>query len=87
MDEMINIVVREKRRPQFPASHGEVNSSLALRLLRDTIEECWDADAEARLSAHCVVERLAQLPQLWDQGASYEPLISLSSGSMVEQKT
>ncbi|XP_061437583.1 activin receptor type-2B-like [Lethenteron reissneri] len=26
-----------------------------------TMEECWDQDAEARLSAHCVEERLAQL--------------------------
>ena len=26
--------------------------------LCDTIEECWDHDAEARLSASCVVERV-----------------------------
>lgn len=24
----------------------------------DTIEECWDHDAEARLSASCVMERV-----------------------------
>jgi hypothetical protein len=27
----------------------------------DTIEECWDHDAEARLSAGCVEERLMTL--------------------------
>jgi len=27
--------------------------------LCDTMEECWDHDAEARLSASCVVERVA----------------------------
>lgn len=26
----------------------------------DTIEECWDNDAEARLTASCVVERISQ---------------------------
>ena len=26
--------------------------------LCDTIEECWDHDADARLSASCVVERI-----------------------------
>jgi len=29
-----------------------------MSLLCDTIEECWDHDAEARLSASCVVERV-----------------------------
>ena len=28
--------------------------------LMDTIEECWDHDPEARLSAGCVAERIAQ---------------------------
>ena len=26
-----------------------------------TVEECWDGDAEARLSAGCVEERISQL--------------------------
>lgn len=25
----------------------------------DTIEECWDHDAEARLTASCVIERVS----------------------------
>ena len=27
----------------------------------DTMEDCWDHDAEARLSASCVMERVALL--------------------------
>lgn len=29
-----------------------------LSILCDTMEECWDHDAEARLSASCVMERV-----------------------------
>uniref|UniRef100_A0A6A7GBD5 receptor protein serine/threonine kinase n=1 Tax=Hirondellea gigas TaxID=1518452 RepID=A0A6A7GBD5_9CRUS len=43
-------------------------SSAAVRMLKDTIEECWDADAEARLSALCVAERLANLQHIGRQG-------------------
>ena len=46
--------------------------SLLLLLLRlqglaqicETVEECWDHDAEARLSAGCVEERIAQARRL-----------------------
>lgn len=30
-----------------------------LAVLSDTMEECWDHDPEARLSASCVVERIS----------------------------
>lgn len=32
-----------------------------MRALTETMEECWDHDPEARLSAGCVKERLARL--------------------------
>lgn len=32
-----------------------------ISVLCDTIEECWDQDAEARLSASCIQERLSFL--------------------------
>lgn len=32
-----------------------------LSQLCETIEECWDHDAEARLSAGCVEERISQI--------------------------
>lgn len=30
-----------------------------MQALCDTMEECWDHDAEARLSASCVMERIS----------------------------
>lgn len=38
-------------------------NSQGLNSICDTMEECWDHDAEARLSASCVVERIAQHTQ------------------------
>lgn len=39
----------------------------AIRALKETIDDCWDQDAEARLTALCVEERLIELPVLWDR--------------------
>ena len=30
-------------------------------MLAETLDECWDVDPEARLSAYCVLERLCEL--------------------------
>lgn len=35
--------------------------SQGLVMLCETIEECWDHEAEARLSAGCVEERIIQM--------------------------
>lgn len=35
-----------------------------LEQICETIEECWDHDAEARLSAGCVEERIGQINRL-----------------------
>ncbi|CAA9997906.1 unnamed protein product, partial [Nesidiocoris tenuis] len=40
-------------------THGQ-----GLVVLCDTMEECWDHDAEARLSAPCVMERIASQARL-----------------------
>ncbi|KAK7938757.1 hypothetical protein WMY93_002083 [Mugilogobius chulae] len=56
------LVVRDKCRPGFPVEWKD--NSPVLRLLKDTIEDCWDQDAEARLSAQCAEERLHQLSLL-----------------------
>ena len=58
MDIMQDIVVYRKQRPRFPPF---CQYNIILRALKDTIEECWDQDAEARLSASCIVERLSAL--------------------------
>lgn len=55
--DMQGLVSRDKQRPSFPWK----DSSLSVRSLQDTIEECWDQDAEARLTAQCAAQRLADL--------------------------
>ncbi|XP_065818606.1 bone morphogenetic protein receptor type-2-like [Labrus bergylta] len=61
-EEMQILVAREKYRPRFPEAWKE--NSLALRSLKETMEDCWDQDAEARLTAQCAEERLAELTLL-----------------------
>lgn len=43
------------------ASPPPVPPPQGLAMLCETIEECWDHEAEARLSAGCVEERVAQM--------------------------
>lgn len=38
-----------------------------------SITECWDHDPEARLTAHCVVERLSALQQEEQDWVEQEP--------------
>uniref|UniRef100_A0A4W6BY76 receptor protein serine/threonine kinase n=1 Tax=Lates calcarifer TaxID=8187 RepID=A0A4W6BY76_LATCA len=61
-EEMQILVAREKYRPRFPEAWKE--NSLALRSLKETMEDCWDQDAEARLTAQCAEERLSELTLL-----------------------
>ena len=58
------LVSRHKARPLFPELWRDLS---AVKLVRETIEDCWDQDAEARLTALCVEERLHELPALWDR--------------------
>lgn len=55
LEDMQETVVQRKVRPSIP-EHWRSNPSLLF--MCDTIEECWDHDAEARLSASCVMERV-----------------------------
>ncbi|XP_054871277.1 bone morphogenetic protein receptor type-2-like [Amphiprion ocellaris] len=61
-EDMQVLVVQEKQRPRFPEAWKE--NSVALRSLKETMEDCWDQDAEARLTAQCAEERLAELTLL-----------------------
>ncbi|KAH8340766.1 hypothetical protein KR059_006628, partial [Drosophila kikkawai] len=77
LDEVQESVVMKKLRPRLlPAWRAHQVSQLKLRkelliifveflqglnVFCDTMEECWDHDAEARLSSSCVMERFAQL--------------------------
>jgi len=38
----------------------------AIKAMKDTIEECWDQDAEARISAVCVEERTREMAMFWE---------------------
>ncbi|XP_044261805.1 activin receptor type-2A isoform X2 [Tribolium madens] len=55
LEDMQESVVQRKVRPVIQ-EHWKQHPGLAA--MCDTIEECWDHDAEARLSASCVMERV-----------------------------
>ncbi|XP_055625801.1 bone morphogenetic protein receptor type-2 [Toxorhynchites rutilus septentrionalis] len=57
-EQMQVLVSRNKARPRFPLNY---ESSVAVRIVQDTCEECWDHDAEARLTALCVQERIQEI--------------------------
>ncbi|XP_075707963.1 anti-Muellerian hormone type-2 receptor isoform X2 [Rhinoderma darwinii] len=59
LDELQSLVVENKRRPQVPRNWSK-NLQL-LKTLWETLEDCWDPDSEARLTAQCVEERLCNL--------------------------
>lgn len=52
------LVCKHKARPLFPDMWRD---SQAVRSVKETIEDCWDQDAEARLTALCVEERFHEL--------------------------
>lgn len=51
----------------------------AVRSLKETMEDCWDQDAEARLTAQCAEERLAELLILWEREKSTSPAVNIST--------
>ncbi|XP_033624844.1 bone morphogenetic protein receptor type-2-like [Asterias rubens] len=73
-------VSRGRKRPAFPDAWKENNQ--ALRSLKETIEDCWDHDSEARLTALCVEERIIELMILWDKHRTVSPTINPTSEGM-----
>ncbi|XP_056141758.1 TGF-beta receptor type-2 [Lampris incognitus] len=58
VESMKDNVLRDRGRPEIPNTwlgHQGVAAICA------TIEDCWDHDPEARLTAHCVAERFAEV--------------------------
>lgn len=47
--------------------------------LKETMEDCWDQDAEARLTAQCAEERLTELLLIWDREKSVSPALNPST--------
>ncbi|XP_053119702.1 activin receptor type-2A isoform X2 [Hemicordylus capensis] len=61
LEDMQEVVVHKKRRPVLRECWQK---HAGMAMLCETIEECWDHDAEARLSAGCVEERIIQMQRL-----------------------
>ncbi|XP_049982607.1 anti-Muellerian hormone type-2 receptor isoform X2 [Alexandromys fortis] len=57
--ELWALAVEERRRPRIPSTWS--CSTTDPEGLRELLEDCWDADPEARLTAECVQQRLAAL--------------------------
>ncbi|XP_013376416.1 PREDICTED: anti-Muellerian hormone type-2 receptor isoform X5 [Chinchilla lanigera] len=57
--ELWALAVEERRRPYIPSTWS--CSTRDPGGLRELLEDCWDADPEARLTAECVQQRLAAL--------------------------
>lgn len=61
LEEISELVVNKKVRPELKDSWRQHEG---LSILCETIDECWDHDAEARLSASCVLERIYNIKSL-----------------------
>ncbi|XP_054827750.1 bone morphogenetic protein receptor type-2 isoform X2 [Eublepharis macularius] len=83
-EDMQVLVSREKQRPKFPEAWKE--NSLAVRSLKETIEDCWDQDAEARLTAQCAEERMAELMMIWERNKSVSPTVNPTSTAMQNER-
>lgn len=57
-EQMQVLVSRNKARPLLESN---LVDRPGVRLIKETMEDCWDADAEARLTALCIEERLSEL--------------------------
>ena len=58
----------------------------AVRSLKETMEDCWDQDAEARLTAQCAEERLAELLVIWDRSKSVSPTLNPMSTALHNER-
>ncbi|CAN2389080.1 SMAD-independent TGF-beta signaling pathways [Pristimantis euphronides] len=61
VETMRDVVLHGRGRPDIPDSWRR---HPGMDVLCDTITECWDHDPEARLTAHCVVERFILMRQM-----------------------
>ncbi|MEE6467356.1 hypothetical protein FKM82_007211 [Ascaphus truei] len=73
LEDLQEVVVHKKMRPILK-DHWLKHPGLAQLCV--TIEECWDHDAEARLSAGCVEERVSQIRKLVN-GTTSDCLVSI----------
>lgn len=67
-DQLQVLVSRHKARPLFPTGWGD---GPAAKIARETCEDCWDHDAEARLTALCADERMHEMSNLPPRSRGY----------------
>ncbi|XP_056648683.1 activin receptor type-2A isoform X1 [Diorhabda sublineata] len=84
LEDMQESVVQQKVRPLIQ-EHWKHHPGLSV--ICDTMEECWDHDAEARLSASCVMERIISQAKYQQQSMGWRieneaPLNILKENSM-----
>ncbi|KAK2704419.1 activin receptor type-2A-like [Artemia franciscana] len=74
LEDIQECVVHQKKRPVIKDVWKRHPGMATLCI---TVEECWDGDSEARLSASCVLERLSVLNKLYQVSpTSYQSAIS-----------
>ncbi|XP_015773346.1 PREDICTED: activin receptor type-2B-like [Acropora digitifera] len=73
LEDMQLAVVHLKLRPKF---REDWFAHQGMAYLLQTIEECWDQDAEARLTAQCVAERVRQLQASFSLGSDQLPAVT-----------
>ncbi|CAJ1061396.1 TGF-beta receptor type-2-like isoform X1 [Xyrichtys novacula] len=64
VESMKDNVLRDRGRPEIPDSWL---THQGVAVICATIKECWDHDPEARLTAHCVAERISELEEEMDK--------------------
>ncbi|KAI3356123.1 hypothetical protein L3Q82_017173 [Scortum barcoo] len=69
VDSMRDLVLRDRGRPDIPSAWTQHQG---MSVFCSTVTECWDHDPEARLTAHCVVERFNVLQQEEEEGGRQE---------------
>ncbi|XP_037533251.1 TGF-beta receptor type-2 [Nematolebias whitei] len=67
VESMKDSVLRDRGRPEIPDSWLRHQG---IAVICATMKECWDHDPEARLTAHCVAERLSELEDEMDKLSS-----------------
>ncbi|XP_026088240.1 TGF-beta receptor type-2-like [Carassius auratus] len=58
VESMKDDIIRDRLRPEIPSSW---TNHTGVQLLCSSIEECWDHEPEARLTAQCIVERFSEI--------------------------
>ncbi|KAL0962519.1 hypothetical protein UPYG_G00341100 [Umbra pygmaea] len=88
VESMKDSVLRDRGRPEIPNSW--INHT-GIQLVCGTIDECWDHDPEARLTAQCVAERfndMEDLEKLSGRSDSEEKIpedVSLTEADQIEK--